>query len=359
MAIAQDVRRRIELEEYDRLSPLAVKSAESKGRGRAEEPCSVRTCFQRDRDRIVHCKSFRRLKHKTQVFIAPQGDHYRTRLTHTLEVTQIARTIARALRLNEDLTEAIALGHDLGHTPFGHAGEEALDSVHAGGFRHNQQSLRVVDFLEKDGAGLNLSWEVRDGILCHSKVRDSIVPDAWGKAGTLEGQIVKLADTIAYINHDIDDAIRGEVISLTDLPSDTLRLLGSNHSDRINTMVHDVIAHSLRGTNPSHEHLVDPDSTQITMSPLVLQVTEDLRNFLFETVYIHFSDREETEKAKQLVRTLYEHFSQHPNQLPDELQRNPHHDPPERLVCDHIAGMTDRYALEVFAKLFMPRLWSV
>ena len=237
------IRQMIEKRE-ESLSPYAQKSRLSRGRQRVEEPDSVRTAFQRDRDRIIHSKSFRRLKHKTQVFIAPSGDHYRTRLTHTLEVSQIARTIARALNLNEDLTEAISLGHDLGHTPFGHTGEDVLNELSPYGFRHNEESLRIVDFLEKDGQGLNLTWEVRDGIVNHSKSRAKVLGSKWGKVSTLEGEIVKLADTIAYINHDIDDAIRAGIIKESDLPESATKILGNSPSERINTMVCDTIEHS-------------------------------------------------------------------------------------------------------------------
>ena len=257
------IRETLELEEKQRLSERAVCAIDSKGRERAMEPCELRTCFQRDRDRIIHCKSFRRLKFKTQVFLAPEGDHYRTRLTHTLEVAQVARTIARALRLNEDLTEAIALGHDLGHTPFGHIGERSLDDLMPGGFRHNEQSKRVVEVLEQEGKGLNLTWEVRDGILCHS-----------GKQfpATLEGECVRRADRIAYLNHDMDDALRAGVLQPFELPQDCLKVLGFTHGERINTMITDIV-HSSRDT----EHLA--------MSPLVESAMDGLREFMFEKVY--------------------------------------------------------------------------
>ena len=275
------------------MSPLAAKSSRSKGRVRPSEPCEIRTEFQRDRDKILHCKSFRRLKHKTQVFISPEGDHYRTRLTHTLEVAQIARTIARALRLNEDLTEAISLGHDLGHTPFGHTGERLLDRVLSRGFRHNVHSLRVVEVLE-GGSGLNLTWEVRDGILNHTKS---------GKPATLEGQILSISDRIAYINHDIDDAIRAKIISNHDLPRNCTEILGNSHTERIDTMVKDVIYNS-------------QGKDRISMSPSVGQATERLRDFMFERVYIDSFAKTEEEKAMNVLEQLFNYFMKHPDRLP-------------------------------------------
>jgi dGTPase len=326
-------------EREESLSPHAVRSRLSRGRPRDEEPCPVRTVFQRDRDRIIHSKSFRRLKHKTQVFIAPQGDHYVTRLTHTLEVAQIARTIARALNLNEDLTEAIALGHDLGHTPFGHVGEEVLNELYHGGFRHNEQSLRVVDLLENDGQGLNLTWEVRDGILNHSKSRADMLED-WGRIGTLEGEVCRIADVVAYINHDIGDAIRAGIITEEDLPASTIAMLGYSHSQRVNTMVCDIIENSWAAR--SSESLSSP---AITMSQKVLESTNTLREFLFERVYNVQSARKEAGRARKVVRLLYRYFSQYPEKLPPEYAR--YSDEVEGMVVDYIAGMTDQYALNL------------
>jgi dGTPase len=325
------------------LSPHAVKSRSSRGRQRYEVPCSIRTAFQRDRDRIIHCKAFRRLKHKTQVFIAPLGDHYVTRLTHTLEVSQIARTISRALNLNEDLTEAIALGHDLGHTPFGHVGEEVLNELYPGGFSHNEQSLRVVDVLENNGQGLNLTWEVRDGILNHSKTKVDIWGEGWGKVNTFEGEVVKISDAVAYINHDIDDAIRADMITEGDLPISAITRLGNTHSLRINTMVGDIIDSSwaVRGE--------DKEKPVITMSPPILEATNILRRFLFEQVYNIRSAQEEAERARHVVRALYKYFNKHINKLPPEYSI--HSDEPERMVVDYIAGMTDHYALRMAEEL--------
>lgn len=316
------------------LSPHAVLSSASRGREKPEPECSVRTAFQRDRDRIIHSKAFRRLKYKTQVFISPEGDHFRTRLTHTLEVTQIARTIARALGLNEDLTEAIALGHDLGHTPFGHAGEEALNDVFPPGFKHNEQSLRTVDVLEQ-GRGLNLTWEVRDGILNHTGP---------GLSPFLEGQIVKISDRIAYINHDIDDAIRAEIIKESQLPQDCLEILGREHRVRINTMVMDIIQQSW-------------DQPRIAMSKEIQEAMDRLRSFLFANVYIGSAAKLEEEKAKGVVRELYRHLTANPHLLPEEWQASAARDGVERAAVDYIAGMTDRYALKVFEKFFLPLPW--
>jgi len=318
------------------LSPRACLAAHSRGRARPEEECTVRTSFQRDRDRIIHSKGFRRLKQKTQVFIIPEGDHYRTRLTHTLEVAQIARTVARALRLNEDLTEAIALGHDLGHTPFGHAGEEALNEVFEPGFKHNEQSLRVVDVLEGDG-GLNLTREVRDGILNHTGPR---------LAETLEGQVVKIADRVAYINHDIDDALRGGVLTLQELPPECLEVLGYVHRDRINTMVLDLITQNRDGAG------------LITMSPAVQLATDRLREFLFARVYIGSEPKQEEQKARRLVKELYRYFVAHPERLPCEHRSRGQDNDVARVVCDYIAGMTDRYAIALFSGLFVPSSWA-
>ncbi|MGI6129091.1 MAG: deoxyguanosinetriphosphate triphosphohydrolase [bacterium] len=325
------IRQQAEIREARELSPLATLAAKSRGRMRFEEECSVRTGFQRDRDRIIHSKSFRRLKHKTQVFISPEGDHYRTRLTHTLEVAQIARTITRALRLNEDLAEAIALGHDLGHTPFGHTGEEALNQLFPGGFHHNDQSLRVVDVLEGD-AGLNLTHEVRDGIAHHTgPVRPA----------TLEGEVVRLADRIAYINHDIDDALRANIIAVEDLPLDIIQTLGNSHSQRINIMVTDVI-------NSSR------DSCCIKMSPKVGQATERLRDFLFDRIYIGSEAKKEEAKARYLIEQLYAYFVAYPHFLPLEYKKTANGQI-ERAVCDYIAGMTDRFAKAEFLNCFFPR----
>jgi dGTPase len=339
--------RQIAEEKEESLSPNAAKSKLSRGRLRPEEPCPVRTAFQRDRDRIIHCKAFRRLKHKTQVFIAPPGDHYVTRLTHTLEVSQIARTIARALNLNEDLTEAISLGHDLGHTPFGHVGEEVLDELYHQGFRHNEQSLRVVDLLEKDGQGLNLTWEVRDGIVNHSKARADIQGEDSGKASTFEGQVLKLADAIAYINHDIGDAIRAGIITENDLPLAAVTVLGRFHSQRINTMVCDIIEHSweVRGHNII-------GSPTIGMSPRILEATNNLREFLFDQVYNVRSVQEEAERAREVIRLLYKYFNEHQEKLPPEYLA--YSDEAERRVVDYIAGMTDQYALRMAEELALP-----
>lgn len=328
-----NLRECIERKERQFLSPFATSSADSRGRVRSEEPCSLRTEFQRDRDRIIHSKSFRRLKHKTQVFIAPEGDHFRTRLTHTLEVSQIARTIARALNLNEDLAEAIALGHDLGHTPFGHAGEEVLDEIVQEGFNHNEQSLRVVDVLEQ-GKGLNLTYEVRDGILNHT---GNQLPS------TLEGRIVKISDRIAYINHDIDDALRGGILKPEDLPEECLQVLGSDHRTRINTMVVDVVETSL-GKN------------LVSMSDRVWEATNSLRDFLFSEVYIGSKAKTEEQKAKRVVKELFEYYMENPRDLPENLKLQLEQgDSISRVVTDYIAGMTDRYAINRFSQLYVPR----
>jgi dGTPase len=335
--------RQLAEEREESLSPHAVKSQDSRGRARPEEPCPVRTAFQHDRDRIIHCKSFRRLKHKTQVFIAPLGDHYVTRLTHTLEVAQIARTIARALNLNEDLTEAIALGHDLGHTPFGHVGEEVLNELYKPGFSHNEQSLRVVEKLEKDGQGLNLTWEVRDGILNHSKTRENIQDEDGGKPATLEGAVVKISDSVAYINHDIEDAIRAGMISEGDLPVLAIAKLGNTHSLRINTMVCDIIEHSWNIRDGKTEN------PAIAMSPETLEATNNLRNFLFERVYNIRSAQEESERAREIVRLLYKHFNEHEDKMPPEYSF--YSAKVERRVVDYIAGMTDHYAMRMAGEL--------
>ncbi len=331
-------------EKESRLSPYAAKSSSSRGRLRYEEPCPIRTAFQRDRDRIIHCKSFRRLKHKTQVFIAPLGDHYVTRLTHTLEVSQLARTISRALNLNEDLTEAISLGHDLGHTPFGHIGEDVLNELYHGEFRHNEQSLRVVDLLENDGQGLNLTWEVRDGILNHSKPEENIFGKNWGKVSTFEGEVCKIADIIAYINHDIGDAIRADVLTEGDLPLSTVKVLGSSHRERINTMVCDIIENSWGVTGCD-----TTNKPSIKMSPQVLKATNTLRQFLFSRVYNVQSAQSEADRARGVVRKLYNYFIKHPDELPPEYRF--YSDEVEQRVIDYIAGMTDHYALNLAEKL--------
>jgi len=322
------------------LSRHATKSKFSRGRLKREEPCPIRTSFQRDRDRIIYSKAFRRLKHKTQVFIAPLGDHYVTRLTHTLEVSQIARTIARALNLNEDLAEAIALGHDLGHTPFGHIGEEVLNELYQDGFKHNEQSLRVVDLLEKEGQGLNLTWEVRDGILNHSKGQAEILGEGWGDANTLEGQICKIADIVAYVNHDVEDAIRAGIISQNDLPEPVLETLGYVHSQRVNTLVRDII-------NCSWQVSGNDNSTDaaIVMSHDVLNATNTLRQFLFDKVYYPSLTKEDAVRAQKVLRLLYSHFLEHEDRLPQEFAYLP--DNSERKVIDYIAGMTDQYALRL------------
>ncbi len=319
------------------LSSYAAKSRDSRGRMRWEESCPIRTCFQRDRDRIIHSKAFRRLKHKTQVFIAPPGDHYVTRLTHTLEVSQIARTISRALNLNEDLTEAIALGHDLGHTPFGHIGEQILNGLCPEGFKHNEQSLRVIDFLENDGYGLNLCWEVRDGILNHSKGQIDILGEGWTDVGTMEGQVCKIADVIAYINHDIDDAVRAGLVTENDLPNSAIAILGTRRSQRINTLVCDIVSYSwvVSGKGGVGE-------SGIGMNLSVLQATNELRQFLFDKVYRPSLESEGAKKAKKAMQLLYSYFLRHEDKLPREFGLL--NDGKERKVADYIAGMTDQYA---------------
>lgn len=324
------------------LAPLATRS-QTATRRIPEEPTTLRTPFQRDRDRIIHSKTFRRLMHKTQVFIGPSGDHVRTRLTHTLEVAQIARTIGRALGLNEDLIEAIGMGHDLGHTPFGHAGERALATL-VPGFRHNEQSLRIVDKLEKDGAGLNLTEQVRDGILRHSKSRSSLTGEMAGTPATLEGQVLKIADGVAYLNHDLDDSIRAGEIGEQDVPSTVLEVLGDRHSVRINTMVADIVASSNVTDSPG----------QIAMSMPVLEASNVLRNFLYEQVYDRINARPETLRVQGIVTTLFEHFVAHPDQLPESVLLGAADDPLERQVTDYVASMTDRYAVELFERLAIP-----
>ncbi|MBE0417044.1 MAG: deoxyguanosinetriphosphate triphosphohydrolase [Coriobacteriia bacterium] len=339
-------REEYEAQERVRLQPRAALSAETRGREKPLPVDSYRTEFQRDRDRIIHCKAFRRLSHKTQVFLAPEGDHYRTRLTHTLEVAQIARSIARALQLNEDLTEAIALAHDLGHTPFGHIGEDALTKCFQeiaerfpgvpDRFRHNRQSLRIVERLEYEGKGLNLTWEVRDGIAHHTGSE---------RAATLEGQIVATADRIAYINHDIDDAIRGGVLTEADLPSGPTDVLGHNHGARITTMVNDMVHASV-------------DADEITMSEPVWNAMIELRSFLYEHVYLGEVAKAEEPKAFRVVRSLFLHFLEHPADLPEEYRQAAQEDLPQT-VTDYIAGMTDRFAIRSFERLFVPVSWRV
>lgn len=333
-----NIREEMEQREMELLSPYAAHSRDSRGRDRYEEECDIRTVYQRDRDRILHCKSFRRLKDKTQVFLAPQGDHYRNRLTHTLEVSQTARTIAKALRLNDDLVEAIALGHDLGHTPFGHAGERALDRVCPLGFAHYRQSIRVVERLEKNGAGLNLTWEVRDGILNH---RTS------GSPHTLEGQIVRLCDKISYIHHDMDDDQRAGVITEDDIPITLRLLLGENTKERLNTFIHDIVDNS-RGKDA------------ISMSPEIEEGLRDLRNIMFQNVYLNPIAKEEEEKAENLVEALYGYYSTRPDKMSEEYKRLLEDgEEMNRVVCDYISGMTDQYSMEKFRDIFVPKGWSV
>ncbi len=317
------------------LSEYAFFTSQTRGRAVPIPPCPNRTEFQRDRDRIIHSKSFRRLMHKTQVFFSPLDEHYRTRLTHSLEVTQIARIIARALRLNEDLTEAIAVGHDLGHTPFGHAGEDALKKCFSPDFSHNEQSLRVVDVLEKDGKGLNLTYEVRDGIVNHTGSR---------VACTLEGVVVKFADRIAYINHDIDDAIRAGILSLDDIPEEILNTLGHAHSERINTLVTSLIENSY-------------EKNEISMRKDVAEAMMELRSFLFNHVYRNSLAKAEEEKAKDLLICLFEYYAEHPEQMPHTYRMNLERDGAKRCACDFVAGMTDRYAIYTYEKLFIPEVW--
>jgi len=343
-ATAGDVRARLEASEDALLAPWASRSSRTRGRVRPEPPSPVRTEYQRDRDRVLHSNAFRRLKHKTQVFIAPRGEHYATRLSHALEVAQIARTVSRALQLNEDLAEAIALAHDLGHAPFGHAGQSALDSVHPGGFRHNEQSLRVVDLLEKDGNGLNLTWEVREGIRTHRKPRSSIAGVAVEPSTTLEAEVVKLADGIAYINHDIDDAVRAEVIHPDMLPAEPVQRLGATRSARINTVVVDIVEYS--SGRPAVE-----------MSAEVLAATDSLRDFLFETVYMSVPVRSEWSRARDVVLRLYQYYSDYPDQMPATFAQQRDTDVAQA-VCDYIAGMTDIFALDTFQQLFVPRMWA-
>lgn len=332
------IRLNLEEREQETLSKYATLSMNSKGRERPEELCDIRPCFQRDRDRILYSKSFRRLKDKTQVFLTPDGDHYRTRMTHTLEVAQNARTIARALRLNEDLAEAIALGHDLGHTPFGHAGERALSEVCLYGFKHNEQSLRLVEKLEKDGQGLNLTWEVRNGILNHEL---DLMPD------TLEGKIVRLSDKIAYIHHDMDDAIRGGILMPDEVPKDISEVVGRTNGDWIDTFIHDIVENSF-------------DQDDIRMSQPVYRAMMDLRRFMFERVYTNPVAKGEESKAVDLVKTLYEYYLRHEDLFPEYMRRFLEQgQPKEKIVCDYVSSMTDRFAIARYEELFIPKSWSV
>lgn len=316
----------------------------------AEEPCPLRTAFQRDRDRIIFCNAFRRLKHKTQVFIAPLGDHYVTRLTHTLEVSQIARTISRSLNLNEDLTEAIALGHDLGHTPFGHVGEDVLNELLPGGFRHYEQSLRIVDHIENRGRGLNLTWEVRDGIVNHSKGDLEILEAGWDTVSTVEGQVVKMADLVAYINHDIEDAVRAGFISSRDLPESTVSVLGDTNSHRVNTLVTDIVHCSADLLN-----LGKAGKNLIGMSPRVREAANDLREFLFSRVYYANHEKEEGTKARELLIFLFNYFVNHPDKLPTEY--NLPGETVERRVADYVSGMSDQYAILTYRQLCKIPIW--
>jgi len=341
------IREQLEAREHEVLAPQAAKSAASKGRLRPEREDDVRPAFQRDRDRIIHCKAFRRLKHKTQVFFAPTGDHYRTRLTHTLEVSQIARTIAKVLRLHEELTEAIALGHDLGHTPFGHAGERIIDRLVPGGFNHYEQSLRIVDQLENDGKGLNLSWEVRDGIAKHSKGKSGapvgMAPAL--RASTIEGQIMRVADLIAYVNHDIDDAVRAGLLTVEDLPREPVDVLGHSSSARIGTLVKDVVTETMA-----------TGLTEIRMSAGVLEAVLALRSFLFDAVYENSTATAEFKKASDVLAGLWEKIRERPDEFLD--QRTIEAEGLDAASRDFLAGMTDRYAIRLFERLFVPKAWG-
>ena len=328
-----NIRETFEEREFQTLSPHAAHSRNSRGRERYEPECDIRTVYQRDRDRILHSKAFRRLKDKTQVFLSPQGDHYRTRLTHTLEVSQTARTVARALKLNEDLVEAIALGHDLGHTPFGHAGEAALNAIHPGGFRHAEQSVRVVEVLEKEGKGLNLTWEVRDGILNHRTA---------GSPSTLEGQVVRLCDKISYIHHDMDDSIRAGLLSEDDIPITLRVVLGDTCRERLNTLIHDMVENSL-------------GKDSIRQSPEMAEAMKLLRELMFANVYRSSVAKKEEVKAKRMLTELYEYYTEHPDQLSGEYQRLIERgEKKEQVVCDYISGMTDQYSIHNFRKFTCP-----
>jgi dGTPase len=343
-----EIRKQLEEREAQNLSPYATLSRNTRGRMRPEEECVIRPAFQRDRDRIIHSKAFRRLKHKTQVFLAPTGDHYRTRLTHVLEVSQIARTISDALHLNDHLTEAIALGHDLGHTPFGHAGESVLNELYPKGFHHYNQSLRVVDLLEKKGKGLNLTFEVRNGIAKHSKGRRDILPDDISELpATLEGRVVRVADIIAYLNHDLDDAIRAGVIAESQIPAALQKQFGASHSERIGTMVHDLIVKTLT-----------EDSGRLVMSRDILDGMVELRSFLYDNVYDSYKVHDDFIKAMKVMRELYDYFLNHDDHWEHIIDYD-EGTPRERMVCDFIAGMTDRYALDLYKTIFLPKPWSV
>ncbi len=330
------IRKRLEELEERTLQKGACLASASRGRPKPQEESPSRTCFMRDRDRIIHSKAFRRLKHKTQVFLSPEGDHYRTRLTHTLEVSQISRTVARGLRLNEDLTEAIALGHDLGHTAFGHAGEQALREVVPGGFAHNEQSLRVVDRLEKGGEGLNLTMEVRDGILCHTGKK---------KADTMEGRIVHYADRIAYLNHDIDDAIRGDILSPQDIPASLRSVLGQTHSQRIDTLVNGLLTYG-------------EEEGEIGLPPLLEEAMLEMRDFMFRHVYQNPRAKGEERKGQWVLTRLYRHFSENADDLPTDYMQIALQEGAERAACDYVAGMTDRFAVDVFSRLYIPQSWN-
>ena len=332
------IRENLEQMEFHNLSTFATHSVDSKGRLKDEEQCDIRPVFQRDRDRILHSKSFRRLKDKTQVFLSPEGDHYRTRLTHTLEVSQNARTVAKALRMNEDLVEAIALGHDLGHTPFGHAGERALNAVCREGFEHAEQSVRIVDILEKNGQGLNLTMEVRDGILNHQTK---------GMPFTLEGRIVRICDKIAYIHHDMDDAIRAGILTEKDVPRDICAVVGYSTGERLDNFIHDLITNSY-------------DKADITLSPPVAGAMKDLRSFMFENVYTNPDAKSEENKAEMLIQTLFNYFRHHAELLPEDLKNLINRgESEERVVCDYIASMTDRFAMSKFEEIYIPKSWHV
>ncbi|WP_026516344.1 deoxyguanosinetriphosphate triphosphohydrolase [Butyrivibrio sp. MC2021] len=332
------IREQLEDRETRILSKHATLSMNSRGREREEKPCDIRPCFQRDRDRILYSKSFRRLKDKTQVFLSPDGDHYRTRMTHTLEVSQNARTIAKALMLNEDLAEAIALGHDLGHTPFGHAGERALNDVNPGGFRHNEQSLRIVEKLENSGMGLNLTWEVRDGILNHEM---NLTP------GTLEGKVVRLSDKIAYMHHDMDDAIRGGILVEEDVPADLRAVIGQSKREWLDTFIHDIISNSM-------------DTDNILMSDEIYDAFHKLRKFMFERVYTNPIAKGQEGKVEDMIKILYGYYLEHIDKLPTTIKKMMDEgETKERAVCDYVSSMTDRYAVAVFEEIYVPRSWGV
>ena len=332
------IRESLEQYEKDYLSPYASLSMNSKGRLKPEEQCDIRTVFQRDRDRILHCKSFRRLKDKTQVFLTPEGDHYRTRLTHTLEVSQNARTIAKALKLNEELVEAIALGHDLGHTPFGHAGERALNRVCPFGFEHSEQSVRTVDRLEKRGRGLNLTYEVRDGILNHQTI---------GNPHTLEGKIVRLSDKIAYIHHDMDDAVRAGILKESDVPAHIREVLGNSPGERLDHFIHDIVTNSM-------------GRDDIIMSEPVADAMKQIRQFMFDRVYQNQEAKSEEGKAEVLMETLYLYYLKHVDELPEEfLNLLSEGEPRERVVCDYVGAMSDRFAISVYEEIYIPKSWQI